>query len=212
MNFRQEDTEIFVSWLNIIKVYNSQNEKILAPSRTEADAKGGIKKVLKFSKKVMVWLVVCSKGVSFLWWFSNREPLIMNCTYQKCSLSLSNSERTCSATTGRFSEMEEGHIFVKELKIGVWLIYHLSLTKNIAFQIILILIRWVVVFGMYLAGAINWDLTISKAILINQLTLSLKKIRSEVVFESCIYLGPIDCIEWNKLMATVYIHKVGLLL
>ena len=62
------------------------------------------------------------------------------------------------------------------------------------------------------AGAINWDLTISKAILINQLKLRLKKICSEVVFESCIYFGPIDCIEWNKLMATVYIHKVGLLL
>ena len=42
-----------------------------------------------------------------------------------------NLETTCSATTGRFNKMEEGRIFTKKLKIGVGLIYHVSLTKTI---------------------------------------------------------------------------------
>ena len=45
-------------------VYNSQNERIWAPSRADADAKGAIKQIQKFPKKVMVRLGACSKGVS----------------------------------------------------------------------------------------------------------------------------------------------------
>ena len=53
--------------LDIDEIYNSQNAKIWTPSRTEVDAKGGITRVQKVPKKtnVMVWLGVCSKGVSF---------------------------------------------------------------------------------------------------------------------------------------------------
>ena len=42
-------------------VYNSQNERIWAPSRAHMDAKGGIKQIQKFPKKVMVWLGACSR-------------------------------------------------------------------------------------------------------------------------------------------------------
>ena len=45
-------------------LYNSQNERIWAPSRADADANGGIKQIQKFPKKVIVWLGACSKGVS----------------------------------------------------------------------------------------------------------------------------------------------------
>ena len=45
-------------------VYNSQNERSWAPSRGDADAKGGIKQIQKFPKKAMVWLGACSEGVS----------------------------------------------------------------------------------------------------------------------------------------------------
>ena len=48
---------------NIDGVYNSQNERIWAPSRADADAKGGIKQIQKFPKKVMVWLGASSKRV-----------------------------------------------------------------------------------------------------------------------------------------------------
>ena len=36
-------------------VYNSQNERIWAANRMEADAKGGIKRKQKYPQKVMVW-------------------------------------------------------------------------------------------------------------------------------------------------------------
>ena len=42
--------------LDIDGVYNSQNERIWALSRADADSKGGIKQIQKFPKKVMVWL------------------------------------------------------------------------------------------------------------------------------------------------------------
>ena len=75
-NFRKEDTLRFLfsdeKVFDIDGVYNSQNERIWAPSRIEADAKGGIKQIQKFSKKVMVWLGACSKGVSPLIVFEER--------------------------------------------------------------------------------------------------------------------------------------------
>lgn len=45
-------------------VYNSQNDRIWAANRSEANIKGGIRQRRKFPQKVMVWLGVCSKGVS----------------------------------------------------------------------------------------------------------------------------------------------------
>ena len=67
-NFRKEDTLRFLfsdeKMFDIDGVYNFQNERIWAPNRADADAKGGIKQIPKFPKKVMVWLGACSKGVS----------------------------------------------------------------------------------------------------------------------------------------------------
>ena len=47
-------------------ICNSQNDRIWAINRSAADAKGGIRQKRKFLQKVMVWLGVCSKGVSSL--------------------------------------------------------------------------------------------------------------------------------------------------
>ena len=47
-------------------MYNSQNQRIWASSRDEADGKGGIKEKQKFLQKIMVWLGVCSKRVTSL--------------------------------------------------------------------------------------------------------------------------------------------------
>ena len=49
-------------------VYNSQNERIWPPNRTEADAKDGTKEL----QKVMVWLEVYSKRVCPLMIFEER--------------------------------------------------------------------------------------------------------------------------------------------
>ena len=45
-------------------VYNLQNDRIWAVNRHEADKAAGRKQKRKFSEKVMVWLDVCSKGIS----------------------------------------------------------------------------------------------------------------------------------------------------
>ena len=64
-NFRKENTLRFLfsdeKMFDIDGVYNSQNQRIWAPSRADADAKGGIKQIQKFPKKV---IGACSKGVS----------------------------------------------------------------------------------------------------------------------------------------------------
>ena len=49
---------------DIDRIYNSQNDRIWAVNRSEADIKGGTRQKQKFPQKVMVWLGVCSKGVS----------------------------------------------------------------------------------------------------------------------------------------------------
>jgi len=73
--FRKEDTmKILFSdekMFDIDGVYNSQNDRIWAVNRSEADIKGGIRQKRKFPQKVMVWLGVCSKGVSPLVIFEN---------------------------------------------------------------------------------------------------------------------------------------------
>ncbi len=55
---------IFLLHVLIDGVYNTQNDRIWAANRDEADQKGGIHQKKKFPEKVMVWLGVCSKGVS----------------------------------------------------------------------------------------------------------------------------------------------------
>ena len=67
-NFRKEDTmKILFSdekIFDIHRLYNSRNERIWAANRMETDAKGGIKRRRKYPQKVMIWLAVCSQGIS----------------------------------------------------------------------------------------------------------------------------------------------------
>ena len=69
-NFRKENTmKILFSdekMFDIDGIYNTQNDRIWAVNRSAADTKGGIRQKRKFPQKVMVWLGVCSKGVSSL--------------------------------------------------------------------------------------------------------------------------------------------------
>ncbi|CAF2117487.1 unnamed protein product [Rotaria magnacalcarata] len=51
-------------FFDIDGVYNSQNDRVWAIDRAYADKNGGIKQKRKFPQKVMVWLGVCSKGVT----------------------------------------------------------------------------------------------------------------------------------------------------
>jgi transposase len=69
-DFRKEDTmKILFSdekMFDIDGVYNSQNDRIWAMDRVEANIRGGIRQKRKFPQKVMVWLGVCSKEVYHL--------------------------------------------------------------------------------------------------------------------------------------------------
>ena len=65
-------------------VYNSQNERIWAANRVEADTKGGITRRRKYPQKVMVQLAVCSQGVSPLIIF---EDGTLACSLHKRSAS-----------------------------------------------------------------------------------------------------------------------------
>jgi hypothetical protein len=67
-NFKKEDTLKILFFdekmVHIDEVYNAQNDRVWAADRGEADKNGGKKQKRKFSQKVMVWLGVCSKGVT----------------------------------------------------------------------------------------------------------------------------------------------------
>ena len=43
---------------------NSENDRVLAVGRADADKKGGVKQRRKFPWKVMVWFGTCSKGIT----------------------------------------------------------------------------------------------------------------------------------------------------
>ena len=51
-------------FFDIDGVYNSQNDRVWAVDRADADEKGGIQQRRKFPQKVMVWLGACSKGIT----------------------------------------------------------------------------------------------------------------------------------------------------
>ena len=67
-NFRKEATmRILFSdekMFDIDGVYNAQNDRIWAVSRAQADINSGVKQKRKFPQKVMVWLGVCSEGIT----------------------------------------------------------------------------------------------------------------------------------------------------
>ena len=69
-NFKKENTlKILFSdekLFDIDGVHDAQNDRIWAVDRGEADKSGGRKQKRKFPQKVMVWLGVCSKGVTSL--------------------------------------------------------------------------------------------------------------------------------------------------
>ena len=187
-NFRKEDTLKFVfsdeKMFDIDGVYNSQNDRIWAVNRDEADANGGIKQVQKFPQKVMVWLGVCSRGVS---------PLVI---FEKGTVDHDRYIKEVLPVALKFGNdvfgddwifQQDGakpHIHKKSQE---WCRTHFPgfIDKD----------RWppnspdlnpldYCIWNEF-AGAINWDLVTSKKTLIDQLKLAVKKIRPEVVFESC---------------------------
>lgn len=67
-NFSKSDTERILfsdeKWFTLNGVYNSQNDRIWAANREEADESGGIHQKRKFPQGIMVWLGACTKGLT----------------------------------------------------------------------------------------------------------------------------------------------------
>ena len=187
-NFRKEDTLRFLfsdeKMFDIDGVYNFQNERIWAPSRADADAKGGIKQIQKFPEKVMVWLGACSKGASPLIIFEEGAvgheryiqevlPVVLkfgndmfgdNWTFQQDGRRLHIHQKTedwCRTHLPCFIDKDHWPPNSPDLNVLDYCIW-----------------------GEF-ARAINGDLVTSNTALINELKRAVKKIRPEVVFESC---------------------------
>ena len=67
-------------------IYNSGNDRIWAVNREEANRRGGKKQQGNFAEKVMVWLAVCSEGVT---------PLVL---FEKGTLDHHQESTACCST------------------------------------------------------------------------------------------------------------------
>lgn len=187
-NFRKEDTmRILFSdekMFDIDGIYNAQNDRICAVDRVEADKKGGTKQMRKFAQKVMVWLGVCSNGVSPLVIFDkgtvNHEIYIQkvlpvalkygnqvfgdNWTFQQDGATPHTHNLTqqwCQENFHSFIDKEHwppNSPDLNPLDYSIWDEF---------------------------AHVMNWNKIKSKKTLIKELKCAVKKIRSDVVFESC---------------------------
>jgi hypothetical protein len=187
-NFRKEQTmKILFSdekLFDIDGVYNSQNDRIWAVSRAEADKNGGIKEKRKFPQKVMVWLGACSKGVTPL--VILDEGTVDHARYIKevlpVALKYGNKIFGNDWTFQQDGAKPHTHHLTQE-----WC--------NDNFPAFIDKDQWPpnspdlnpLDYCLWdeLVGAMNWDKVTSKKTLIEELKRAVKKIRHEVVFESC---------------------------
>ncbi len=67
-HYTKEDTKKWLftdeKYFDLDSVYNVQNDRVWAVSREEADKRGSAYQRTKFPAKVMVWLGVCSEGLT----------------------------------------------------------------------------------------------------------------------------------------------------
>lgn len=187
-HFRKEDTmKILFSdekMFDIDGIYNSQNDRVWAANRAEADEKGGVRQKRKFPQKVMVWLAVCSKGVSPIVIFDEgtinhdryiREVLPVALKYGNKTLGTNwtfqqdgamphvhqITQQWCKDNFPSFIDKDHwppNSPDLNPLDYSIW---------------------------DELAHAVNWDKVTSKKTLIVAVKRAVGKIRQEVVFESC---------------------------
>ena len=171
--------------LYIDGVYNSQNKRVWAPSRTKTDVKDSTKEVQNFPTKVMTWFGVCSKGVSPLVIFVERIVGHEHYIHEVLPVALKfgndifGNNWTFQQDGGRprvHQKTQEG--CRSHLPLFIDKDYWPPNSSDLNPLDYCIRNEF--------AGTINRDLVRSKVTLINQLKLSLKKIHPEVVVESCI--------------------------
>ena len=186
--FRKEETmRILFSdekMFDIDGVYNSQNDRVWAPSRTAANWRGGIRTKRKFPTKVMVWLGACSKGVTPLVIF--QDGTVDHARYIKevlpVALKYGNHVFGSNWTFQQDGARPHTHHLTQQWcrdHFPVFLDQH-QWPPNSPDLNPLDYCIW-----DELVQAIKWDKVASKTTLIDELRRASKKIRLDVVFESC---------------------------
>jgi transposase len=187
-NFHKENTmRILFSdekMFDMDGVYNSQNGRIWAVNRSEANIRGGTRHRRKFPQKVMVWLGVCSRGVSPLVIFEkgtvNHDRYIKEVlsvalkygnsvfgndwTFQQDNAGPHTHEKTqawCAENLPAFIDKDHWAPNSPDLNPLDYCIWD------------------------EMANTVNWGLVTSKTTLISELKRAVKRIRPDVVFESC---------------------------
>ncbi|CAF3539672.1 unnamed protein product [Rotaria socialis] len=187
-NFRKEDTmRILFSDEKIFDLdgmYNSQNQRIWAVSRDEADEKGGIKVKQKFPQKVMVWLGVCSKGVTPLVIFDSGTVDHAEYIQKVLPVALKYGNKTFGKHWTFQQDGAKRHI------------HHLTQTWcQDNFPSFIDKDHWspnspdlnpldYCIWDEF-AQCVNWKKVTSKATLIDELKCAVEKIRQDVVLQSC---------------------------
>ena len=165
-------------------VYNSQNDRIWAASRSDADRRNGVHQKRKFPAKVMVWLSVCSNEASPLLIF--KEGTVDHNRYIRevlpVALEYGNKVFGNDWTFQQDGAKPHTHRLTQE-----W-------CRN-NFPLFIDKDQWPpnspdlnpLDYSIWneLAQMINWERVTSKTSLIEQLKQGVKKIRPEVIFESC---------------------------
>ena len=187
-NFRKEDTmRILFSdekMFDIDGIYNTQHDRVWAVDRATADANGGKIEKRQFPQKVMVWLGVCSKGVTPLVVFDEgsvdhdryiREVLPVaadfgakmfgdNWTFQQDGAKPHTrhlSQQWCRDNLPSFFDKDcwpANSPDLNPLDYSIWDEF---------------------------ARSIQWSRVTTKGTLVNELKRAVHKIRPEVVLESC---------------------------
>ena len=107
-------------------IYNSQNDRIWAVIRVEADKRGGVKQKRKFPEKVMIWLCVCVPRECHQSSFLMKEQSIIPDTFEKCFQWLSNTETTSWEPIGHFNKMAQCLMSIIQRNNGAKTTFHHS--------------------------------------------------------------------------------------
>ena len=180
MNVLFSDEKLFY----IDGIYNSQNDRVWAMSRSEADKNGAVKQQRQFPQRVMVWFPVCSKGVSPM--LISKEGTINHDRYIRKVLPVAlkygnqtlGSHRTFQqdATRPQIRHLMQQwceKIFPSFINKDQWPPSNPDLNP-LDYAILDVL-----------AQEINWDRVSLENTLISQLKQDVEKIHQKVVFESC---------------------------
>ncbi|CAF3930185.1 unnamed protein product [Rotaria sp. Silwood2] len=187
-NFRKQETlKILFSdekMFDIDGVYNTQNDRIWAVNRDEANQKGGVHQKKKFPEKVMVWLGVCSKGVSPLVIFEQGTvdhdryikevlPVALKYGNHVFGNDWAFQQNGARPHTHRLTQQWCHDNFPAFIDKDHWPPNSPDLNP-------LDYCIW-----DEFVKTINWNKVTSKATMIQELKKAVKKIRKNVVFESC---------------------------